>query len=480
MPVRAAATNSGLRLPIVGAASLFMLGACATLPADRAPAAQAAAPAGSQISFAAQKAAWPGADWWTAYNDPQLNSLIAEALQSSPTLAQAQARVRAANALESASRASLLPSLSANASVSAAKQSYNTGFPRSFVPKGYKDYGTATLDFNYEFDFWGKNRAAIAAASSDARAAQAEAAQAQLALSAAIADVYADLARLYAERDITDKALTVRQQTADLVIRRVKAGLDTQGEQRQAEAGVPAARAQLAGLDESISLTRNRLAALLGAGPDRGLTIERPAAPSIAAFGLPENLAADLLGRRPDIVAARWRAEAAAKRIKQSEAAFYPNVNLAAYVGVNVLNLENITRSGSDIGSVGPAISLPIFQGGRLRSNLLFADAERDAAIAAYNGTVVEALRQVADAVTSAKALDGRLTESKAALQAYEDAYDVARRRYDGGLANYQSVLLAEDAVLAQRLAVADLQSRAFSLDVALVRALGGGFVNPS
>ena len=93
---------------------------------------------------------------------------------------------------------------------------------------------------------------------------------------------------------------------------------------------------------------------------------------------------------------------------------------------------------------------------------------------------MVEALRQVADAVTSAKALDGRLTESKAALQAYEDAYDVASRRYDGGLANYQSVLLAEDAVLAQRLAVADLQSRAFSLDVALVRALGGGFVNPS
>jgi len=465
---------------LLGAASVMALSACATLPSERIPALQAAAPAGGQVSFSARTSDWPAAEWWTVYKDPQLNSLIAEALKMSPTLAQAQARVRAANALERASRASLLPTLTANASVTEAKQSYNAGFPKAFVPQGYQDYGQATLDFNYEFDFWGKNRAAIAAASSDARAAQAEAAQAQLALSCAIADVYADLARLYAERDITSKALKVRQQTADLVIRRVKAGLDTQGEQRQAEAGVPAARAQLAALDENVALTRNRLAALLGAGPDRGLTIEPPAAPALAAIGLPENLSADLLGRRPDILAARWRAEAAAKRIKQSEAAFYPNVNLAAYVGSNVLNLENLTRSGSDIGSVGPAMSLPIFQGGRLRANVLYADAERDGAIAAYNGTVVDALQQVADAVTSARALDARLAESKSALEAYEDAYDVARRRYEGGLANYQSVLLAEDSVLAQRLTVADLKSRAFSLDVALVRALGGGFVNPS
>lgn len=479
MPFMDATKYPRRRALLMSAASALALGACATIPSERAPAAQAA-PAVPQKAFAAQKSVWPSENWWSAYNDPQLDALIAEALKASPTLAQAQARVRAANALEQASRASLLPSLTANATITEAKQSYNAGFPKAFVPHGYQDYEQATLNFNYEFDFWGKNRAAIAAASSEARAAQADAAQARLALSSAVADVYADLARLYAERDITDKALAVRQQTADLVVRRVKSGLDTQGEQRQAAAGVPAARAQIAALDESIALTRNRLAALLGAGPDRGAAIERPAAPTLAAFGLPENLAADLLGRRPDIVAARWRAEAAAKRIKQSEAAFYPNVNLAGYFGANVLNIENFTRAGSDIGSIGPAISLPIFEGGRLRSNLFYADAERDAAIAAYNGAVVDALHQVADAVTSTRALEGRLAESRAALQAYEDAYDIARKRYEGGLANYQSVLLAEDAVLAQRLAVVDLQSRAFSLDVALVRALGGGFVNPS
>ncbi|MET0546845.1 MAG: efflux transporter outer membrane subunit [Caulobacterales bacterium] len=476
--------KSGRKTLVARAAApllLSLLAACASLPDRETPlaAAQPAALASSQ-SFAAPGAAWPDQNWWKAYNDPQLDALIADGLKSSPTLAQAESRVRAANAQQAAARASLLPSVSANAGAKLQKQSYNAGIPAEFVPSGYQDYGRATLDFNYEFDFWGRNRAAIAAASSEAKAAQADAAAARLMLSASIADAYADLSRLYAERDIAQKALNLREQTADLVSRRVTAGLDTRGELRQAEAGPPAARAQLAALDEALALTRNRLAALLGAGPDRGLTIARPAATTPAAFGLPETLAADLIGRRPDVVAARWRAEAANKRIKQSQAEFYPNVNLTAFIGVESLGLSNLVDSGSDIGSAGPAISLPIFQGGRLRANLLRADAERDAAVASYNQAVVQALQQVADAATSKRALQTRLTESRAALAANEDAYRIARMRYEGGLSNYQAVLIAEDAVLQQRMNVIDLESRAFSLDVALARALGGGFSNAS
>jgi NodT family efflux transporter outer membrane factor (OMF) lipoprotein len=196
----------------------------------------------------------------------------------------------------------------------------------------------------------------------------------------------------------------------------------------------------------------------------------------LKVFGLPEQLAAELLGRRPDVVAARWRAEAAAKRIGAARAQFYPNINLAAYIGQQALYANLLWKGSSQIGSVGPAVSLPIFEGGRLRAQYRGAQADYDDAVAAYDTTLVQALQQVADAAASERALSVRLTESRAALEADEEAYKLTRMRYEGGLSNYQSVLLAEDAVLQARLTVADLDARAFTLDVQLVQALGGGY----
>ena len=151
-------------------------------------------------------------------------------------------------------------------------------------------------------------------------------------------------------------------------------------------------------------------------------------------------------------------------------------MNIAAYLGQQTLHLENLLNAGSAIGAVGPALSLPIFEGGRLRGALRGARADRDGAVALYDATVTQALREVADVAASQRALAERLAESRQALAAYEGAYHVARLRFEGGLSSYQSVLLAEDAVLNQRRIVSDLDSRAFTLDVALVRALGGGF----
>jgi NodT family efflux transporter outer membrane factor (OMF) lipoprotein len=214
----------------------------------------------------------------------------------------------------------------------------------------------------------------------------------------------------------------------------------------------------------------------MGEGPDRGLAIERPGAAMIQAFGLPPSLAADLIGRRPDLVAARWRAEADAKRIGVAKAQFYPDINLVADIGFEALHLHNFFKVGSDIGSVGPAVTLPIFEGGRLRANLRGADADYAEAVATYDATLTQALQDVADAATSERALSERLAQSQAALAADEDAYRIAKLRYDGGLADYQSVLLAEDAVLVNRRVVVDLRARAFTLDIELVKALGGGF----
>jgi NodT family efflux transporter outer membrane factor (OMF) lipoprotein len=257
---------------------------------------------------------------------------------------------------------------------------------------------------------------------------------------------------------------------------RLDNGLDTRAELEQAQAGPPAARAQLAALDEEIAQTRNRIADLMGTGPDRGASIAPPAAAQLKAFGLPAQLAAELLGRRPDLAAARWRAEAAAKRIGVARAQFYPNINLAAYIGQQALFANLLWHSSSQIGGAGPALTLPIFEGGRLRAQYAGARANYDEAVAAYDATLVQALHEVADVAASERALGARLEQSRAALAANEEAYRLTRMRYEGGLSNYQSVLISEDAVLQSRLTVADLEARAFTLDVELVQALGGGY----
>ena len=176
------------------------------------------------------------------------------------------------------------------------------------------------------------------------------------------------------------------------------------------------------------------------------------------------------------MAAARWHAEAAAKRIGAARAQFYPNINLAAYIGQQALFANLLWRGSSQIGGVGPALTLPIFEGGRLRAQYRGAKADYENAVATYDATLVQALEQVADVAASERALGTRLRESRAALAANEEAYRLTRLRYEGGLSNYQSVLLAEDAVLQSRLVVADLDASAFTLDVQLVQALGGGY----
>ncbi len=238
------------------------------------------------------------------------------------------------------------------------------------------------------------------------------------------------------------------------------------------------AEALVAEVDESVRLTRNSLAALLGAGPDRGLDVQLPKLAAHRPLALPADLKADLLGRKPEIVAARWRAEAAAARVGVARAAFYPNVNLLAFIGYQSLGLEHLTDDGSDVGSVGAAIHLPLFEGGRIRANYGEAQAEYDLAVASYNEAVTQSLREIADAIQSLQSLKTRLAATEEALARGTRAYELARMRYEGGLSDYQTVLTAEDALLATRNADNALRTRGYVLDVDLVRALGGGVLN--
>jgi NodT family efflux transporter outer membrane factor (OMF) lipoprotein len=190
---------------------------------------------------------------------------------------------------------------------------------------------------------------------------------------------------------------------------------------------------------------------------------------------LPQDLAADLIGRRPDIVAAKLRAEAAADRINVAHADYYPNIDLSAFYGVQAFDAKDLFTADSLMGHVGPAIHLPIFDGaieGRYRA----ARAEYDEAVATYDRTLSLALKDVADTIADQRSLRNELTDSRASVAAAEKAYRIATLRYQGGLSRYLDVLTAEDTLVVERQRVADLEAQAFADDVALVRALGGGF----
>jgi NodT family efflux transporter outer membrane factor (OMF) lipoprotein len=461
--------------------SVLLTGACASVPNLGAkPIPHAASDYASSQSLAPTTSASPADGWWKRYGDAQLDRLMNEALAGSPDLQAAAARMRTAEGFAQRASSALKPSLDAFAQPELSKQSQNQAMPAAAIPNGWNDSGSIGLSFSLDLDLWGKNRAAARAANSDADAAHFELHEAELALTTGIASTYAELGSLYAQRDSLETALDIRTQTAKLVTQRVDAGLGTQADAKQATARIAQARGDIEATDEAIALTKNALAALAGAGPDRGLTIDRPQIASLQAQGIPAGASIDLIGRRPDIAASRARVEAAAQRIKEARAAFYPNINLSGLIGLSSFGLGSLFSGGSTFGSVSPAVSLPLFHGGALQGQYRGRRGQYDEAVALYDASVIKALRETADAVTSQKSLASQLVQSRSALADFEEAHRLARQRYEHGLATYLDVLSAEEGVVSARLQVSALETRAFTLDVQLIRALGGGFAAPA
>ena len=453
------------------------LSGCAQLPSlDKGATIKSIEQYQTQQSLAGQSGTWPQDAWWRSYGDVQLDSLIAEGLKGSPTMTIAEARLRRALAMTQVTNSASQPQLNASANPTMQKQSYNYLFPRNNLPQGWNDYGMATLNFSWEIDFWGKNKAALAAATSMQEASAAEVAQARLTLATSIAYAYAELARLHTLRETAHSATAVRIKSLELLKKRHAHGMELLANVKQAESRKASAEEGLLALDEQLSLQRNRIAALLGAGPDRGLNITRPTLNVAKHFERPKQMQLELLGRRPDIVAARLQVEASAKNIDRQKAEFYPNVNLAAMIGLNTLGLNMLTKSGSGMGSVGPAISLPIFSGGRLQGQLRGARAEHDEAIGNYNRTVTQALQEVADAAVSQRSLAQQIEKLQQAFAAASDAHRMMKNRYEGGLSSYLEVLSAEEVLLGSQRALRDMQSRSLTVDIALIKALGGGY----
>lgn len=411
--------------------------------------------------------------WWRDFGDPQLDALVEQALRDSPTLGVARARLRRAQSATELAHSATLPQINGEFDVTRQHFSRNGMFPPPIGGSTITNV-TAQANLNWDLDFFGKHEAALKASLGAARAAQADVAAARLLLASNVARTYFQLVRAQEQLGVARRTLGQRQEQLNLVHQRVTAGLDTTLEQRQAEGALPEARQQVEALGEQAQVTRNALAALVGASelPQLGKV---PAIGAIKASTVLPVLPADLLGRRPDVAAARGRVEAATQNIAAAKAEFYPSVNLVAFAGLNSRGLANLIDFGSRNWAAGPAIRLPIFQQERLRAGLRSRTADLDEAIESYNGAVVEAIHEAADAVSSLQSLERQQSEQRQALVAAEGAYDIAVQRYKAGLGTYLNVLTAETSVLAQRRLGVDLAARVLDARVALYRALGGG-----
>jgi NodT family efflux transporter outer membrane factor (OMF) lipoprotein len=415
--------------------------------------------------------------WWTVYRDPELTRWIELGMHDSPDLRAAGARLAQAEAFLAATRAGESPSLNFNAQ-SVSERVSGTGI---FPPPLAGMVGTINdvdLAATLELDLFGRLSARTDAARLDAQAGALDRDLAGVRLAGAIGHAYFELARAQRARRIAVEIETDRGKTLELVRDRVRAGLDTQVERRLAEVTVPEIRVDIERADEQIALARHALAVLSGQAPDAANAVEARL-PDDAALAPPAALPLDLLARRADVAAAQRRVAAALRGVDAAKADFYPNVNINALVGLDSLSTQRLFEYNSRTWQVGPAVHLPIFQGGSLRAALRSAGAQTDAAIDAYNALILQAAREVADASSSIAAVRRQRAQQELATANAQAAADLAVIRYKAGLGNFLTVLTAQGAVLSQRRSEVDLDARAAALDVSLALALGGGFRDP-
>ncbi|HJP99482.1 MAG TPA: efflux transporter outer membrane subunit [Rhodanobacteraceae bacterium] len=418
-------------------------------------------------------AAWPGKDWWKAVGDPQLDKLVGEAIAGNPAMTLADARVRAALAAANAADASRKPTLNGGASMAGAR------VPPILPPIANGHFGVIRygyLSFSWNFDLWGGKRAAWAAAVGKARAAEIDSRAARLKLSADVVQAYFDLAGAYAQRELAKDELQRAQDFLKLTRKRVASGVDSRFQLARIQGETATAQAQLEAADNAVHTSGLVLAALLGEGPDRALSIQRPKLPAIPALALPSDLPAELLGRRPDVVAARWQVEASTQDIKAAKAKFLPNIGISSLAGLLAPSAMNLFSLRNRFYTIAPAVSLPIFEGGALRANLAGKDAAHDIAVAQYNQTLVHAINQVAAQVDDLRSLGVQVADAEAARGSAADAYKLAMQRYRAGVGNFLEVLSVRQELIAAERQLATVQTRRSDAWAALNEALGGGF----
>ncbi|MBR8251739.1 efflux transporter outer membrane subunit [Burkholderia cenocepacia] len=477
----------GGSLIAAAAAAMLALGGC--VPSGFLPSLSLRAPADDALVHTAgpgANGAWPAPDWVKQLQDPQLDDLVAEASQHNPDLQVAQARLRIAQAqLQQFDSLTGLTG-TAGATISRARMP-KPGDIADVTAGGYRvpvqifgdpnvSPSSIFVGLNYQLDLWGKNRAATKSLMSLRDAAGVEAEQVRLTLAVAIVTVYCQLDQAYAVRDLLQQKLKISQRVTAVLRERTARGLDNAYDASDASIKRSRLLEQIALNDEQIKLAQLQLGVLSGRGPERGLALQRPRVGAFAGGAVPARLPADLLGRRPDIVAARLRVEAAFANADSTRAQFYPDVNLVALGGVFALTPASLFSRDSLAGSVGPAISLPIFDRGRLKAKLGADVAQADVAIGLYNKTVDDALGQVAQLVTSLQTSQTLVAQQQEAVAAAQKIVQIAADRHRRGVLMQKDVDVADLTLIDERTQMIALLGKQRMLRVGLIGALGGGF----
>ncbi|MBN3792998.1 efflux transporter outer membrane subunit [Burkholderia sp. Ac-20353] len=482
------------RWTVSAMAALLALGGCA--PSGFLPSLSLHKPADDALARTAgagADGAWPAPDWVKQLRDPQLDELVADASRNNPDLQVAQARLRIAQAqLQQFDSLTGLTG-TAGATVSRARMPKPGDNVADVSVGGYRvpveifgdpvvSPSSVFVGLNYQLDLWGKNRAATKSLMSLRDAARVEAEQVRLTLTVAIVTVYCQLDEAYAVRELLQQKLTISQRVTAVLRERTARGLDNAYDASDATIKRSRLFAQIALNDEQIKLAQLQLGVLSGRGPERGLALQRPRVGQFGQTGqtgdaaLPARLPADLLGRRPDIVAARLRVEAAFANADATRAQFYPDVNLVALGGVFALTPASLFSRDALAGSVGPAISLPVFDRGRLKAKLGADVAQADVAIGLYNKTVDDALGQVAQLVTSLQTAQTLVAQQQDAVAAAQKIVQIATDRHRRGVLMQKDVDVADLTLVDERSQLIGLLGRQRTLRVGLIGALGGGF----
>lgn len=421
--------------------------------------------------------AWPTQDWWVSYGDPQLTALIEEALKNNPNLEQAQARARQAQAVADSVNAGRKPQAKFDPSITGAYLSKKNPIYPEYALGSFAWSKSLTADFSWDLDLWGGKRAAWEAALGRSRAAQIDAYAARIELSVNVARAYVQLGYAFAQKDVADAELERTTRTLEVTRKLVQGGLGTPQQEHLADSQAAGAEQQKVAAERAIDAARSSLSVLLGQGPDRGLDIQRPHLLDRGPAVLPDKLPVDLLGRRADLVAARWEIEAAGKQVKAAKKDFLPNISLTAAAGlVAVGGSTNVLSLQARQYAFGPALSLPIFDGGTRRAHLASADAEYDAMVARYNGLLISALNDVSDQLSALNSVRQQIVLEKRSVDDAQKSWDDAIKAYQGGLKGPLTPLTSRQQLLAAQQRLALLESQQSDISIRLIEALGGGF----
>lgn len=413
--------------------------------------------------------------WWKAFGDPQADRLAVQVLAHNPGLEGALARIRAAEAELAVARTGTYPQITLDAQEQRGLLSNAVGYTRPYGGS-WRWVGDAQAHIAWSLDFWGKQAALIERARSSAQAVALDRAAARLALAGLFTQTYLGLALAWQDIEIANQTVAERQTILDLTASRVKAGLENEAALEQAKALLALARIEVRRAEAQRDIAVHAIAALAGEGAAGYGAIARPQVAVENALPLPQSLPADLLARRPDILAARARIDAAMKGREAAHADFYPNINLVAAIGFQSLALANLFSAEGLTMGAGPALHLPLFDAGRLRAQYARATADLDAAVADYNGAVVGAVRQTADALTQVTSLADQRVQQQQALDSAGRALKLAEERYRLGLSGQIPMLTAEATLLTARQQMAALTTEDAAQRITLLLAVGGGF----